>query len=686
MGCGSLYGYHFQEYEVIVSDVRWEKPQFKHQDIFRTITIAFQPFIPFTQAYRMKLMGAEVFERQVAGRGSEGYFHWAPTEEHSQTNSREQLGTYPWYVRQMSYGGMGMGRLAAMSVNPVREEKALHAAEGLQGEASARQKGEELRDLLDSGKPFEGASLTHTPRSSRDLYEIETKMLIESLGELGVNEGFDFKGQSFEHGVEGRRGALTERHSGQFGIPKEGTLGGFDIQLEHVHDSFKMFLEAPIAQGGMGLGKGYLDNWNVHSMEISKAGARIKDASKLLTAIDVEGLDKAGLEKTWTAHIKETIRDWNTILRANFKALVDDTYHNLKATDAWAKVRASIPTVGAYREAKGIPKGAKNQSDNQRDLLKAVATLREMTHRMLLDTILGKMSTITDESRHLWSAPLGDHLGMTVFFPTFEPYTPAEGQAGPQTQMVHRVLKGSVAIPANAFQRTVYPIPQIGWEGQVFLLPVPKGNLMTAYAIFMQSRSSINNLKLQEIIEENRILASNESILTLARIGALGKNLVFEVAERVMNESFKLNVKWIETRQLRPTAMAQQLYEQIMEYYGSGRAKDEVQRWYQELMEESNNLTRAWMDAMPENSEGSATIGSEYIIGDAKGNPRKKYLGVFSHPKLDTWEDVAYGAKDATGYNYSISPFITSRRAGTALFGSRGRVKNALGIGKKQYS
>ena len=141
-----------------MSDVQWEQTQFKHQDIFRTITIAFQPYLPFTQAYTMKLMGgaAMLGAKMAGGRGHEGYFHWAPTGEPGAVNTRENVGNYPWMIRRESYGGDGMGRLTAMSVNPIREEKALRAADGLQGTASAQQMGEELKNLLDSGKPFEG--------------------------------------------------------------------------------------------------------------------------------------------------------------------------------------------------------------------------------------------------------------------------------------------------------------------------------------------------------------------------------------------------------------------------------------------------------------------------------------------------------------------------------------------------
>jgi len=38
---------------------------------------------------------------------------------------------------------------------------------------------------------------------------------------------------------------------------------------------------------------------------------------------------------------------------------------------------------------------------------------------------------------------------------------------------------------------------------------------------------------------------------------------------------------------------------------------------------------------------------------------------------------VELGSKDAVGYNFAIAPFVTSRRAGSNLFGAKSTKKSA---------
>ena len=122
------------------------------------------------------------------------------------------------------------------------------------------------------------------------------------------------------------------------------------------------------------------------------------------------------------------------------------------------------------------------------------------------------------------------------------------------------------------------------------------------------------------------------------------------------------------SRTLISTNISQELTKQMVDYFQSGQMRSDLRVWYEQLMEESNRLTTMWMDALPENSSGTATLSSEYILGDLLGNPRKKYLGVWREKLAATWQGEGEGSKGDIGYNFSIAPFVEQRRAGTAGF------------------
>ena len=68
------------------------KEQFRVQNWFRNITIGFQPFVPFTQSYRMKLQNEIVMTQS---RGTRGYMHYTPQEEDSEEEDLHTLKRYP---------------------------------------------------------------------------------------------------------------------------------------------------------------------------------------------------------------------------------------------------------------------------------------------------------------------------------------------------------------------------------------------------------------------------------------------------------------------------------------------------------------------------------------------------------------------------------------------------------------
>jgi len=625
-------------------DARYEKPQFKYQDIFRTITVAFQPYVPFTQAYRMAIVGGHAM--QVAGRGKSGYFHWAPIDAPEEEQD-ELMGSYPWKTRLDAYSGQGSGRLSSMSVNPIRTTEVLSKVDSQQGEGSATVMGEQLKELLDNADVFEvGAAPAHTPRSSRIMQEIELNMVSHVLGEMAEKSGTQF-GDYSNLLPPGTRDPLYNRGN---------ALGrSFDVLLEHTHSSFNKFLEETVGLKGSSLGAA-----NIHSLEISMAKSKIDKPSKLLTGIDASGLDDIQIRDLWRDKIQDVVSRLNTELDVHYTKIIRDMEKELTKVQV-TTAAASIGPNEAWRALETeAPIAKKGDKDHTWEEKKMMSTVREFIQRMKLDMMLAGVKGV-EGTKHLWSAPLGDHhVGITIFSPKF-------------------VRRSGVAGIKEVESLTDWPIPQIHWNPfDVFVLPALDGDIINAYVDWMKNNDYLEGVKLQSVLDATKAAAASEAVATEARIAALGSSMQSMVTTDV-GGNLGISVSVPGLTQLRPTKLAQELFEQIEDYYSSGRMKKEVQVWYEELMHESNKLTRAWFDAQEmgrgpvvgtPNTMGT-TRSSEYVLGDELGNPRKHYLGVWSDRLQDTWSAAGEGSKGDVGYNFAIAPFITSRRAGTALFGKQ---------------
>ena len=106
--------------------------QFGEQNVFRTVSVGFQPYLPFTQAYAMRLRGTTP---TVAGASSEGYFDLSPQDD-SSLGDNERDG-YPYVLRRQIYQGKGAGRTRIMSSMMPREDVALASARGIAGQAAS---------------------------------------------------------------------------------------------------------------------------------------------------------------------------------------------------------------------------------------------------------------------------------------------------------------------------------------------------------------------------------------------------------------------------------------------------------------------------------------------------------------------------------------------------------------------
>ena len=612
------------------------KEQFRVQNWFRNITIGFQPFVPFTQSYRMKLQNEIVMTQS---RGTRGYMHYTPQEEDSEEEDLHTLKRYPWNQpggRLDAFRGQGAGRLASMSTKPFnRLERALDVAGGLGGQVEMKKRGDEFSRILDSmGDSYK--DITFQELSSREHQEIMLRMVETYAEEVSLTP----------------QGAFTDRTSMFRGSRDEIRTGGqwgsqFDVQLEKAR-SFGDYLESemsrPLEEGGMG-SKVSLENLGALNLEISRAKAK-EGGSKLFTALDTNNMTREEALDAWIARMEELIGDDETGTIGSMNRDLIKRYKRVE--DAIAQGNDDIRKMEALRETylteRGFKRLGENHAYNTTIQQEWDAEMRQILDRMIEDMKGNDLSNI-GRATHLWSAPLTDDtLGLTWFYPKISSQPVSTSYGGGMTG-----------------------IPQIGWSRDMtFALSAVAGDIVMGYITWMKEQGHISPIQAANVTARAAIDAANVSVATLNRISALESQIYSN--PNALNISPELTVSM---STLRSTEIAEELGKQLSDYYNSGQMKSELRAWYEQLMEESNRITNVWKAAMAQisNTRGSSNLHREYIIGDELGNPRKHYLGVWGDVMEPTWKGVGEGSKGDIGYNLSIAPFITSRRSGVAKYG-----------------
>ena len=588
------------------------KDQFLVQDWFRNITVGFQPYIPFSQAYRMKLQNEIVMTQ---AKGTRGYMHYAPADEPGEEEDLHTLKQYPWNEpggRLDAFMGRGAGRLATMSTKPFnRMEVALGQAAELGGEVEMTKLGRDFTDVLDSLSP--GDLPQHfSPASSRVHQEIMIRMIEEMAEDVSLTPQSEFTDRS------GMLGKMSPRDP----IQKRGTGSEFDVYLERTR-SFGDFLEDKMSDFK---GDVTLEGLDALNLEVSRAAAR-EGGSKLFTAFDTSNIANEDLKEEWTKWLKQVVNSMNDDMLSRWEGIqgrmtMEDNQHT---------------KLSAIRDTYMTPKQGQAHGLSGMEL-DWNAEMREILQRMMSDVKLTELRSTMQSTTHLWSAPLSKNTaGLTWFYPDFH-------VGGENTG-----------------------VPKIGWdESHVFTFTAISGDIIMAYIDWMKQQGHITPLEALEITNKAAVEAGNFSVATQNRINAMGSSVYSFLNSMDLNPEMT-----VQMQTLQPTEIAEELGRQLAEYYSSGQMKSELRLWYEQLMEESNRITNVWKARMAKisNTRGTSNLHREYIIGDELGNPRKHYLGVWGDVMEPTWKGAGEGASGDVGYNLSIAPFITSRRRGVAKFG-----------------
>ena len=556
--------------------------QFGFQNVFRTITVSYQPYLPFTQAYRMQIEGGQA-SMASQGASSVGYFKMAP-EDAPGLGDDERDG-YPWVLRRQAYMAEGDGRLAYMSRLMNREENVLQTANQLQGQTQSSIMGKKLSDILNYGSTGANA---FTSRSSRVASELE----IEFLDNLFTQHGITITNNNIN------RGAAV------------GVWGGgqdFDLYLEH-NDTFRQFLTEEMGAQG-------LDVEGIHSFELEDRSGHY--SSKALGRINAEGLTVTQARRRWSSHINTEITRWNS-----------------RIVTAWNNSqRRALGTSGDYTAARDDFIGGESGTEDYE--------IRQFLNRMARNSEIERLNALGRPSRHVVSNQLGgNYVGFTTFYPA-----------------------------------RVNGIPQIGWSGlgigaatryqAVAVLGTPMGRVIEAFIAWGGNSNMLIGTSAEELAGTAAEEAVAESVSTEARLLAMGSYVGTTATVSAMGQ-IEPTVNWAadDVKHLTSTNIALSLSQQIQEHFSNPQVESSFQQWYRDLMEESNELTKAWHSAVGPGPMGGYPLSTEWQFGDDAGNPHKHYLGLWNREDEDAWKGDL-----TTGYNFSISPMLISRRAGTASFG-----------------
>lgn len=154
--------------------------------------------------------------------------------------------------------------------------------------------------------------------------------------------------------------------------------------------------------------------------------------------------------------------------------------------------------------------------------------------------------------------------------------------------------------------------------------------------------------------------SANLAIATDNRISSVGDMMYSDLTQNAMGG---LNIAVGEKSKrgdgvtgLLPADIAADLLRQIKEFYSNPGFTTDFAMFYKKLLHDSGDLSTKWRESAQGKGRG---MSEKFIYGD--NDPQFKGYGVWSSGQY-SWQD------NLIGQNLSISPFLTSRRAGVYAF------------------
>ncbi len=562
------------------------------QDTIRTISLSFQPYLPFTQAYAMALQDQGGGGIAGVDSGRLGYWRFAPKDNPVAQNPKAsgRDNNYQYAERRRIYRGEGAGKLAAMSATTNREEDSLQVIPKQEMMGATADLAGELDRLLNADFDRDSflSSNAKTSGQMHDADELALHMIAQRL-DRDISSG---KLNSVGDSSFAPSSTTRNPYEATF---TANTSRGFDIHLEN-YKSLNAYLETV-------MGDAY-DN-TVRDLEMSTGQAGIKNKKELFRLSGLESKTINEQRAAWLRHIETKINTWNNNINSRFVGMTD-----MNDRSAFEIVRQSFTPSSVTTSV----------SHNVRQLSSRFAENR-----------------------------------MRPFFMT-APLT--------QTSMgiiVMRATRTSNGVP-NFSVPTVNDVVIV--QGTTSL----RGGMVAAMI-----RANTNSMAyLNTINKQLGGLAAGSAISTDATLKSVGKYT--EAVARLMSSGeLRLSIGDMISEDGSPATLhkvsldiSQKIMGDLNEYYSTGKMKQGLATFYENMLAESNRLTTAWSrNAKRIRGERGKSLSEEFRFGtdwkkggSGKDMNKKKYLGVWNGASTDAW-------REDLGYNFSISPMMEARRAGS---------------------
>jgi len=543
--------------------------QFQQQNVFRSITIGLQPYLPLTQKYRLGLVPPSGPQPGL------GYFNMAPQPAGGSTPPQ------PWQKR-INEANTGAYQRTPRKGEPNNWTAAKRQAGALATAPVAAQNLGFLFSRILDGKLAGGIQSRNAAGFRQtDVNELEILMLGKELEKLDPET---FKGENSELSND-----IVFQKTG-----KTMSSETFDI----------MFREA----GGSAVQKAITDTFgksmtkNTTGVEMTVAKAHTRGV-KLFSRFGKRDVkDAGGLDKAFEKQVKTTLNKINKAIIKNGKKLDN-------VVDKFSDVRATFGTT----------------------------TMHDKFARELIDRI-GKLahassSTQAQQLAYNYQVPLG---------------TLEEGMMG-MVRLIGGTKQGWPQILA-----TDMGVQYVGGSGR------DSGNMVDMLLTVAQTNEKAMAENFLETADRIHLASADLAISTEARIASVGEMQYSDVTQNieggidiVVGEKSK---RGDGVTGLLPAQIADDLLRQIKEFYSNPGFTTDFAIFFKKLMHSSADLSDKWQESTRGKGRG---MSEKFIYGD--NDPAFKGYGVWNEGQYN-WQD------EMIGQNLSISPFLTSRRAGVYAF------------------